>query len=249
MLTESVRIAKNLAHLCIKYCKMNFKEKELIIFDFDGTLIDSVPDLASAINKMLLHYNLAPLTQEQVVLYVGKGAKNLVKKSLEQAMKGGEVPDKMVPDKILQEAFDIYLSAYKDSFCDQTDTYLGVAETLNYLNNKGYLLAICTNKPLFFIEPILEKLSIKHYFKYWVGEDSTSAKKPDAAPLLHIVSKLGKSVEKSIMVGDSKNDILAAKNAGMESIGVSYGYNYNQSITDHNPTAVVNSFLTLKELF
>lgn len=223
---------------------MNFKEKELIIFDFDGTLIDSVPDLAGAINKMLLHYNLDPLTQEQVVLYVGKGARNLVVKSLEQATKGREVSE-----QILQEAFDIYLRAYKENFCDKTDIYPGVAETLEYLNNKGYLLAICTNKPLFFIEPILEQLSIKHYFKYWIGEDSLSAKKPDAAPLLHIIDKMKKSVEKSIMVGDSQNDILAAKNAGMESIGVSYGYNYNQSIADNNPTAVVNSFSALKELF
>jgi len=242
--TELSQKCKNLVHLCIKYYAMNFKEKELIIFDLDGTLIDSMADLATAINKMLLHYNLDPLPQEQVVSYVGNGARNLVIKSLELAMKGIKVPEEM-----LQEAFDIYLSAYKESFCDKTETYPGVAETLNYLNNKGYLLAICTNKPLFFIEPILEKLSIKQYFKYWIGEDSISAKKPDAAPLLHIISKLESVVEKSIMVGDSKNDILAAKNAGMESIGASYGYNYNESISDYNPTIVVNSFLTLKELF
>lgn len=228
---------------------MNFKEKELIIFDFDGTLIDSAPDLAGAINKMLLHYNLDPLTQEQVVLYVGKGARNLVVKSLEQATKGGRVPDKILQEELIQEAFDIYLRAYKENFCDKTDIYPGVAETLEYLNNEGYLLTICTNKPLYFIEPILEQLSIKHYFKYWIGEDSLSAKKPDAAPLLHIIDKMEKSVEKSIMVGDSQNDILAANNAGMESIGVSYGYNYNQSIADNNPTAVVNSFSALKELF
>lgn len=228
----------------MKYCDMNFKEKELIIFDLDGTLIDSMPDLASAINKMLLHYNLGPLQLEQVISYVGNGAKNLVVKSLELAMKGREVPEQM-----LQEAFDIYLLAYKEAFCDKTDVYPDVTETLNYLNNKGYLLAICTNKPLFFIEPILEKLSIKQYFKYWIGEDSLSAKKPDAAPLLHIITELESTLEKSIMVGDSKNDILAAKNAGIESIGVSYGYNYNEPISKYNPTALVNNFLTLKELF
>lgn len=223
---------------------MNFNEKELIIFDFDGTLIDSVPDLTSANNKMLQRLNLEPQTKEQVISYVGKGVKNIVTKSLEQAMKGREVPE-----KLLQEAIDIYISAYKDNFCDKTDTYPGVEETLKYLHNRGYILTICTNKPLYFIEPILDKLSIKHFFKYWVGDNSVLEKKPSSEPLLHIVTKMKSSVEKSIMVGDSNNDILAAKNSGMESIGVSYGYNYNQSITDFNPTAVVDNFWTLKELF
>ena len=231
-------------HLCTKYYVMDFKEKELIIFDFDGTLIDSVPDLTSANNKMLQHFKLEPSTEEQVLTYVGKGVRNLVTKSLEQAMKGREVTEKM-----LQEALGIYINAYKENFCDKTDMYPGVEETLNYLHKKGYLLTICTNKPFYFIEPILDKLSIKHYFKYWVGDDSIIEKKPSAAPLLHIVTKMGSSVEKSIMVGDSKNDILAAQNAGMHSIGVSYGYNYNQSIEDHNPSVVVDSFVTLKELF
>ncbi len=223
---------------------MNFKDKELIIFDFDGTLINSIPDLASAINKMLMQYHLSPLSVEQVTPFVGNGAKPLVKRSLELAMQGKEISD-----SLLSEAFEIYFSAYRDVTCEETYTYPGVNETLAILHKKGYKMAICTNKPFAFIAPILDKLAIKSFFKYWIGEDSVKEKKPHPAPLLHLAKAMNTTVEKCIMVGDSKNDILAAQNAGMENIGVSYGYNYNEHIADYNPTLVVDRFADLQELF
>lgn len=221
---------------------MNFKDKALIIFDFDGTLINSIPDIVLAINKMLSHYNLAPLTEPKVTLMVGNGAKTLVKRALEQSM------DK-VSNEFLEEAFEVYFSAYREVACDKTYLYPGVLETLNYLYEKGYKMTICSNKPFSFMEPILEKLSIKQFFSDWIGEDSLSKKKPDAAPLIHLANKIGISVEKCIMVGDSKNDILAAQNAGMESIGLTYGYNYNENIATYNPTIVVDDFADLQKLF
>jgi phosphoglycolate phosphatase len=223
---------------------VNFKDKELIIFDFDGTLINSIPDLTLAINKMLLHYNISPLTVEHVTPFIGNGAKPLVKRALEYSM-----PHKEISQEYLEEAFEIYFSAYQDVTCNETYMYPGVLETLNYLDNKGYNMVICTNKPFGFIEPILDKLSIKQFFKYWIGEDSLSHKKPNAVPLFHLSDKLNTIVEKCIMIGDSKNDILAAQNADMESIGVSYGYNYNENISDYNPTIVVDSFTELQDLF
>ncbi|WP_372752513.1 phosphoglycolate phosphatase [Labilibaculum sp.] len=223
---------------------MNFKDKELIIFDFDGTLINSIPDLTLAINRMLSHYNLFPLTMEQVTPFIGNGAKALVKRSLECS-----VPDQKVSKAFLEEAFEIYFAAYQEVTCEETYAYPGVIETLNDLHKKGYKMAICTNKPYGFIEPILNKLSIKQFFNYWIGEDSLSKKKPDAAPLLHLAKKMNISIDKSIMVGDSKNDILAAQNAGMENIGLTYGYNYNQNIADYKPTVVVDNFADLQKLF
>ena len=237
-------ISLKLPHLCYKLSIVNFKDKELIIFDFDGTLINSIPDLTLAVNKMLSHYNLLPITVEQVTPFIGNGAKPLVKRSLQHAM-----PNQKIPKELLVAAFEIYFSAYKEVTCQDTYSYPGVLETLNYLNKKGYKMVICTNKPFAFIEPILDKLSIKQFFQYWVGEDSLSTKKPDAAPLLHLASKTNTSIDKCIMVGDSKNDILAAQNSNMESIGVSYGYNYNENIADYNPTIVVDSFADLQELF
>ncbi|CDF79053.1 phosphoglycolate phosphatase, partial [Formosa agariphila KMM 3901] len=223
---------------------VNFTDKDLIIFDFDGTLINSIPDLTIAVNKMLAHYNLSPLTVAQVTPFIGNGAKPLVKRALVSAM--GE--DK-ITNALLDEAFKIYFSAYKDVTCEKTFMYPGVLDTLNLLKQKGYTLAICTNKPFGFIEPILDTLKIKQFFTLWIGEDSLDQKKPEAAPLLHLVKTLDTTIEKSIMVGDSKNDILAAQNANMQSIGVSYGYNYNENISDYNPTQVVDDFSELQDLF
>lgn len=223
---------------------MDFKNKELIIFDFDGTLINSIPDLTLAINKMLSHYNLSPLTIKQVTPFIGNGAKPLVKRALEYSIKNKEVST-----PFLNEAFEIYFSAYKEVTCDETYMYPDVLETLNYLHKKGYKMVICTNKPFGFVEPILDKLSIKHFFKCWIGEDSLSKKKPNAIPLFHLAKEMNVTIKKSIMIGDSKNDILAAQNANMESIGVSYGYNYNENISDYNPTIVIDNFAELQELF
>jgi len=223
---------------------VDFKKKELIIFDFDGTLINSIPDLTLAVNKMLAHYNYSPLTIEQVTPFIGNGAKPLVRRSLEHS-----IQNKELSKNLLEEAFDIYLSAYKEVTCIDTFMYPGVLETLNYLEEKGYKMAICTNKPFDFIQPILDKLEISKFFKNWIGEDSLSEKKPSALPLIHLIKENNTSIEKTIMVGDSKNDILAAQNANTESIGVSYGYNYNEKISDYNPTVVVDNFADLQDLF
>ena len=223
---------------------MDFKNKELIIFDLDGTLINSIPDLTLAINKMLTHYNLDSLTVQQVTPFIGNGAKPLVRRALEKSMKSEKITK-----SLFEEAFAIYFSAYQEVTCEETFSYPDVLETLNYLDKKGYKMVICTNKPFRFVEPILDKLAIHQFFKYWIGEDSLATKKPDAAPLLHLVDHMQTSLEKSIMIGDSKNDILAAKNSGMESIGVTYGYNYNENIADYNPTVVVDNFAKLQDLF
>ena len=223
---------------------MNYKDKELIIFDLDGTLIDSIPDLTLAINNMLSHFDIKPLTIEEATPFVGNGAKKLVMRALEYALQPEEISK-----ELFEEAFPIFFSAYRNTLCVETYLYLGVKETLQYLDNKEYNMVICTNKPFEFIEPILEELSIKHFFKYWVGGDSLPKRKPDAAPLLHLANKMNKKVEKCVMIGDSKNDIFAAQNAGMQSIGVSYGYNYNEHISEYNPDKVVDKFEELQRLF
>lgn len=223
---------------------MNFKEKELIIFDFDGTLINSIPDLALAVNSMLSHYHLPQIEIEKVASFVGNGAEKLVIRALSLATQ-----DEKRVAEIFDEAFQVYLSAYQEVSCKETYTYPGVVETLAFLHQKGYKMAICTNKPYRFIETILEGLSIKQYFTLWIGEDSIPDKKPSAEPLFYLAKEMNTPIEKCLMVGDSKNDILAAKNAGMESVGVSYGYNYNEHIADYEPTVVIDNFSSLQELF
>lgn len=230
-------------HLCVKLSCVNFKDKELIIFDFDGTLINSVPDLSLAINSMLSHYHQPTLGIDEITPFIGNGAKPLVKRALELAMQ------KQISDDFLNEAFQVYYKAYSEVPYSKTFMYPGVLETLNYLQKKDYKMVICTNKPFAFIEPILEKLHISHLFQDWVGEDSLLTKKPDAGPLLHLAQISQTTIDKSIMVGDSRNDILAAHNAKMQSIGVTYGYNYNENIADYSPSKVVDTFADLQELF
>jgi phosphoglycolate phosphatase len=223
---------------------MDFKEKELIIFDLDGTLINSIPDITIAVNKMLTHYHLQALTIEEVTPFIGNGAKPLVKRALQHATKNNHPPQ-----EFLDGAYPVFIAAYNESTCHKTFMYPHVLETLSYLKNKGYQMVICTNKPVQLVAPILEKLAIKSFFNCWIGEESLATKKPAAAPLLHLATLTNLTVEKCIMVGDSKNDILAAQNAGMESIGVNYGYNYNEKIADYNPTIVVDNFIALQQLF
>jgi len=223
---------------------LKFKNKELLIFDFDGTLINSIPDLTSAVNKMLANYGLTPLTIEDVTPFIGNGAKALVEKALASATK-----NKANSEISLEEALKVYFSAYKEITCEETFLYSGVLETLEYLKQKGYKMAISTNKPFNFIEPILDKLEIKEFFKIWIGEDSLPKKKPDAAPILYLADKYKIELDKCIMIGDSKNDILAAHNSGIDSIGVSYGYNYNEDISNYKPTLVIDHFEDMQELF
>jgi phosphoglycolate phosphatase len=223
---------------------LDFKNKELIIFDFDGTLINSIPDLALATNKMLTHYSLPNLSEEQITPFIGNGAKPLVRRALENTMK-----EKEITVAFFEEAFEYYVMAYRGVTCEKTYLYPGVLKTLKYLKEEDYKMSICTNKPFRFIEPILEKLSIKSFFGEWIGEDSLAEKKPSALPLLHLAGNVNMDIDKCVMIGDSKNDILAAQNAKMESIGVSYGYNYNENIGDYNPTVVLDNFAALQELF
>ena len=221
---------------------VNLKDKEVIIFDLDGTLINSIPDLTLAINKTLSHYELQPLTIEQVTPFIGNGAKTLVQRSLEKAA------GKKVSADFLNEALNFFIPCYQSNVCEETYLYGGVFETLKYLDEKGYQLVICTNKPFPFVEPILNKLNIKAFFKTWIGEASLPEKKPQGTPLLYLAQQMNSSTEKCIMVGDSKNDILAAQNAGMQSIGLTYGYNYNENIEDYNPTIVLESFSNLQKV-
>jgi len=221
---------------------MRFKNKKLLIFDLDGTLINSIPDLTTAINKMLESLEIDPVPLEKIKSFIGNGAKKLVSRSLNYTN------DNNVPKELFDKAFPKFMKFYKANPCEETFLYPGVEETLKYLNDKSYKMMICTNKPIEFVEPILEKLNIKIHFQKWIGENSLSEKKPSGEPLLHLAKEANVTVEDCLMIGDSKNDILSASNAKMESIGLSYGYNYDEDINQFNPTVVLNEFITLKTL-
>jgi len=220
---------------------LKFNNKKVIIFDLDGTLIDSAPDLSLAVNHMLQTLNHDVFSDDIIHGWVGNGALTLVKR----ALSGQSTVDENLDETDVENALDIFLKFYAKNLCNATVTYENVPATLHTLKEQGYRLAIVTNKPFAFVAPILEGLELNGLFELILGGDSLSQKKPDPAPLLHVCEKLGVSVEACVMVGDSKNDILAANACAMDSVGVTYGYNYGEAIGVHNPSFIIDDFAEL----
>ena len=223
---------------------MKFNHKEVILFDLDGTLIDSVPDLASAVNHMLKALQRETFSEDTIRYWVGNGAQMLVKR----ALSGQTEIDEALDQNLFEKALEIFLTFYGQNLSDHTDTYPNVATTLSALKEKGYRLVIVTNKPFDFVGPILKGLKLDELFDFIVGGDSLDKKKPDPLPLLHACEHMNASVEQCVMVGDSKNDLLAANTCGMQSVGVTYGYNYGEDIGIYNPTCIINDFSELNAL-
>lgn len=220
---------------------MKFKNKKVIIFDLDGTLINSAPDLALAINYMLTQLDRSAYSVDIIHEWVGNGALTLVKR----ALSGDRIIDESLDVHLIEDALEIFLNFYAQNLCNDTVTYANVHTTLLTLKEKGYRLTIVTNKPFAFVEPILEGLKMGGLFELILGGDSLPTKKPDPAPLLHVAQTLDVDVEACVMVGDSKNDILAANACNMQSVGVTYGYNYGEDIGIYSPDIIINDFLEL----
>ena len=223
---------------------MKFTNKEVILFDLDGTLIDSVPDLSYAVNHMLEALQRESFSEDTIRYWVGNGAQVLVKR----ALSGQTEIDENLDQSLFEKALELFMSYYGQHLCIDTAAYPNVSATLHALKEKGYRLVIVTNKPFDFVGPILEALCLDGVFEFWVGGDSVEKKKPDPLPLLHACGHMNVSVDKCVMVGDSKNDLLAANSCGMESVGVTYGYNYGENIEIYDPTFIIEDFSELNAL-
>ena len=223
---------------------MKLNHKTTLLFDLDGTLIDSVPDLAFVINHMLHTLGRQTFDEKTIRYWVGNGAQILVKR----ALLGKREVDEPVDEALFAKALEIFFDYYSKHLCVSTHPYPHVIETLKAFKERGYRLAIVTNKPTQFVPPILKGLGMDELFEYYIGGDSLPVKKPDPAPLLHVCKKLNVNVDQCVMVGDSKNDIIAAKAASMQSIGVTYGYNYGEDIATYKPDVVVDDFIEILEV-
>lgn len=220
---------------------MKFKNKKLLIFDLDGTLINSALDLARTVNYMLTQMQKKTYTEKIIHGWVGNGALTLVKR----ALLGRREVDSSLNDSDVEKALKLFLDYYEANLCKATIPYSNVLKTLHALKEKGYILAIVTNKPFRFVAPILEGLKMEGFFELILGGDSLEKKKPDPLPLVHVCETLGYDIQSSLMIGDSKNDIQAANACTMDSVGVTYGYNYGEDIALHKPSLIINNFSDL----
>ncbi|HDS3785883.1 TPA: phosphoglycolate phosphatase [Enterobacter ludwigii] len=227
-----------------------------IAFDLDGTLVDSAPGLTSAVDQALYALELPVAGEERVITWIGNGADVLMERALtwarqervsQRSAQGKPSVDHAdIPQeeqlRILRKLFNRF---YEETVEEGSFLFPDVAETLSALHANGIPLGLVTNKPTPFVAPLLEALDIAKYFSVIVGGDDVQNKKPHPEPLLLVAGKLSLTPAELLFVGDSRNDILAARAAGCPSGGLTYGYNYGEAITLSEPDVVFDHFKDL----
>jgi len=187
----------------------------LLVFDLDGTLVDSVPDLANALNEVLHERGYAPLSNAEVAPMVGDGVPPLVARAF--AARGGSAAE-------AAEALPRYIKIYEAGATNLTRPYPGVRETLVALRRSGYRTAVCTNKLQQASETVLQGLDLAGLFDAVAGGDRYPVRKPDKGHLLGLIAELGGNAERSVMIGASENDAAVAHAASVSLVMMRYGY-------------------------
>jgi len=211
----------------------------LVMFDLDGTLVDSVPDLAAAVDSMLQQLGRAPVGIEKVRDWVGNGAPALVRRAL-----AGQLDHAEVSAADASAALALFTEAYAGSHA-LTTVYPGIPECLGWLTLRDIPLAVITNKPSRFVAPLLEEKGLAGHFCWTVGGDTLPVQKPDPAALFWVMDKAGVAPEQALFVGDSRNDVLAARAAGVRCVALSYGYNHGRPVAEESPDRVLDDLRLL----
>lgn len=195
---------------------------ELLIFDLDGTLIDSQYDLATAVNLLRASHNTAPLTLDIIRSYVGNGINNLVEQAVQDAYKSN-------PTETIRQ----FRSLYKEHLLDTTVLYNGVQNLLSCTSS--HKKAVLTNKSEEFASAILSGLGAANYFSIIAGNSNSMKLKPSPDPIINILNKLNIKNTGALMIGDGRNDILSAKAANIRCAAIGYGYTRREELLELDP--------------
>ena len=218
------------------------KNPKMILIDVDGTLVDSVPDLAFCVDEMMKQLGRPIHGETKVRDWVGNGVERLVRRALIGQLNGE-------PDEAdYQQAYPIFLDLYAENTSQRSLLYPGIREGIDYLKAKGYRLGCVTNKAAQFTLPLLKDLGVHDDFELIVAGDTLPKKKPDPLPLLHAAEQLGVQPNEALMIGDSQSDVKAARAAGFQIVCMSYGYNHGEDIRNYNPDAVIDALTEISSL-
>lgn len=208
---------------------------KLVLFDLDGTLVHSAPDLAYAANRMRSEFGLPPQPYERIVGWIGNGMVRFVKRALTDDRNGEPASE------IFERGLASFKAHYAANITRHTRLYANVVATLEALRAGGFVMGCVTNKLEAFARPLLERLGVMKYLRVLVAGDTVAARKPDPLPLRYACERVGTTPGRSVMIGDSSNDWLGARAAGMHLIAVTYGYNEGRDAREFEPDFVVDS--------
>lgn len=221
---------------------MALNRPEMILIDVDGTLVDSVPDLAFCVDEMLKQLDMPVRGEARVRHWVGNGVERLVERALVDDLDG-------YPDEDLKaKALPIFMDLYTENTCVRSALYPGVQEGMDYMKAAGYKMGCVTNKAAAFTIPLLKQLGIHDEFAIIISGDTLAKKKPDPLPLLHAAEFFGVEPAQAMMLGDSVSDVKAARAAGFQITCMTYGYNHGANIADAKPDALIDSMVELQSL-
>lgn len=222
---------------------MALPKPDMVLIDLDGTLVDSVPDLAWCVDETMKALNMPIRGEDKVRQWVGNGVPRLIERALIDQLDG-------VPDPALYaKAQPIFMALYAENPSTRSQLYPAVIEGLTWLKDQGIKLGCVTNKDEQFTLPILKNLGLFDFFEIVISGDTLAVKKPDPAPLLHGAQFFGISPKNAMMIGDSINDVKASRAAGFSIVCLSYGYNHGVDIRTASPDAVIDTFAELADLF